>query len=321
MSSANIVNFSIRPNKAVQRKVVFEVLRVLSPAITWQEYRYIGLGAIWFVDFVLAHKLLAIRDMVSIEVDEVLAKRAEFNRPYACVSVEHGDSSTVLATMDLADSPVLAWLDYDTGPDGPVLDDLSLLCAEARAGSVVIVTVNAEKKNLPSDADDGHEYGPLEERMRAWAGDAVPSRIPESGRTNAGYPELLASVLMEHLHRCVRREGRDTTLSVVPLFNIGYKDSCPMVTVGGAIVEPELRGRIDTLLKSQEGLHTADEFVRINVPPLTFKEKAALDQMLPKDCAPSPEEVHEAGFQLQPEQLENYYRFYRHYPNFGEIEL
>ena len=82
----------------------------------------------------MAHRYLIIEDMISIEQDEILASRAEFNKPYACVSVIHGDSQTVLSDLDLEKLPLLVWLDYDSSLGGPVLEDLSTLCRRAPAG-------------------------------------------------------------------------------------------------------------------------------------------------------------------------------------------
>ena len=125
MASGNYVNFVIRPNKTVERKIVFDTLSYLAPVYNFASYRYIGFGALWFVDFVLAHKILSVEDMISIEKDEYVASRANFNKPYACVQVKHGDSEIVLPRLQLEEKQLLVWLDYDKSIDGPVFKDLS----------------------------------------------------------------------------------------------------------------------------------------------------------------------------------------------------
>ena len=120
MVSSDYINYAIRPNKAVERKLIFEVLSVLSPVLNLPGYRYIGLGAPWFVDFVMAHRYLLIEDMISIEQDEILASRAEFNKPYACVSVIHGrqPDSAVRPRSGKAASSGLARLRFQPGRPG-----------------------------------------------------------------------------------------------------------------------------------------------------------------------------------------------------------
>ena len=320
MASPDLINYAIRPNKAVERKLVFEVLSVLSPVFTLPGYRYIGLGAPWFVDFVMAHRILSISDMVSIEKSEILASRADFNRPYACVKVIHGDSQSVLPTLDLEGRPILAWLDYDTSLDGPVLSDLSTLCRRAATGSIIIVTLNAHQGQLPTRDENGKEYATLTDKMRALAGDLIPPDVPQAATQMSGYPPYLASILFDHMHRQVRTAGRagDTLL---PLFNIGYRDNAPMITVGGIIAELGHVGGIETVLNKNDmgGFLDEKRHLKVRVPPLTFKEKAGLDQLMPREHPPSDQEVNDIGFRLRTAQIEAYHRFYRYYPIFAEV--
>ena len=322
MASPDHVNYAIRPNKAVERRIVFEILDSLKPVLDWPEYFYIGLGAPWFVDFVIAHKVLSISNMVSIENDSTLASRAEFNKPYACVTVEAGDSSSVLETLDLDTRPVLAWLDYDTGPDGPVLEDLSTLCSQVPTGSVLIVTVNAHRDRLPTHDEQGQRHECFADRLRAWAGDLVPLEVPLTAEQKSGYPPFLASVLISHMHRQVRVSGREDE-SLLPLFNIGYADNAPMITIGGVIAARPQRDGIESVLRScdRDGFLDEERHLVVRVPPLTLKEKAGLDQLLPRESLPSPEEVEKIGFKLKPSQIEAYCRFYRYYPTFVEVSV
>ena len=322
MASPDVLNYGIRPNKAVERKLVFEVLSVLSPVFKLPGYRYIGLGAPWFVDFVMAHKVLSIGDMISIEKNEILASRADFNRPYACVKVIHGDSQSVLPTLALEDRPILVWLDYDTSLDGPVLGDLSTLCRRAATGSIIVVTLNAHRGQLPTCDENEKEYATLADKMRAVAGDLIPPDVPQAATQTSGYPPYLASILFDQMHRQVRRAGR-TGDTLLPLFNIGYRDNAPMITVGGIIVERGHVHGIESVLNENNmgGFLDQKRHLKIGVPPLTLKEKAALDQLMPREQAPTDQEVSDIGFRLRTGQIVAYHRFYRYYPMFVEVSF
>ena len=322
MASPDSINYAIRPNKAVERKLVFEVLSVLSPVFNLAGYRYIGLGAPWFVDVVMAHKVLSISDMISIEKNEILASRARFNKPYACVNVIHGDSESVLRTLDLEDRPSLVWLDYDTGLDGPVLGDLSTLCRRAATGSIIVVSLNAHREQLPTCDENEKEYATLADRMRAVAGDLIPPDVPQAATQMSGYPPYLASILFDQMHRQLRRAGRTGDI-LLPLFNIGYRDNAPMITVGGVIADTGHVHRIETVLNENDmgGFLDEKRHLKIGVPPLTFKEKAALDQLMPREHAPTDQEVINIGFRLKTTQIEAYHRFYRYYPMFVEVSF
>lgn len=320
MTSSDYINYAIRPNKAVERKIVFEVLSILSPVLNFPAYRYIGLGAPWFVDFVLAHKYLMIEDMISIEKDEILTERAVFNKPYACVKVIHGDSETVLPDLDLEKQRLLVWLDYDSSLEGSVLTDLSMLCQRAQIGSTIIVTINAHRERLPLLDENDKEYENFADRMRAYAGDLITAHIPKKAETGSGYPPYLVSVLFAHMKRQVRKAGKKGQ-ALLPLFNIGYSDNAPMITVGGAIVDEAREKLIREALKDKKMEEFLDEqyHLKIGVPPLTFKEKAGLDQLLPCVDPPTEKDIEELGFRLKPKQIKAYHRFYRQYPMFGEM--
>jgi hypothetical protein len=71
MPSFDAVNYSLRPSKSIQRQLVFAGVRALQDSLDPAQV-YVGFGSIWFTDFVMAHKMLRIDDMVSIEGDETL---------------------------------------------------------------------------------------------------------------------------------------------------------------------------------------------------------------------------------------------------------
>ena len=322
MASADDINFSIRPNKAVERKLIFQKLTALAPFFGFEEYRYVGFGSLWFVDFVLAHKHLSIRDMISIENDDYLANRAKFNKPYACVNIKHGDSSEILKDPWLEERPLLVWLDYDTSLDGPVLMDISELCRRAPTHSVIIVTINAHKNSLPSKDGNGREFANDEERLRYYAPDLIPHSLSPKVMQASRYSAFLASLLFQHMHRQVRKAGRQTD-KIVPIFNVAYRDNAPMITVGAVITDDRCADGVTKILDEIPiGNKTEEDQISIGVPPMTMKEKVTLDQLMPCDSAPTENDVKErCGFRMKKSQIENYHRFYRYYPVYGEISF
>ena len=59
---------------------------------------------------------------------------------------------------------------------------------------------------------------------------------------------------------------------LLPLFNIGYSDNAPMITLGGAIADEPCAQQIRTVLKDKNMGAFLDEqrHLKINVPPLTL---------------------------------------------------
>src|SRR5215469_15284764 len=92
-STTNIVNYSLRHNKCIERAIVFDGIRLILNQLSAMNAVYIGFGSAWFSDFLLAHRILGIQEMISIEADPVTYKRAVFNRPYRTLEVLEGESS------------------------------------------------------------------------------------------------------------------------------------------------------------------------------------------------------------------------------------
>ena len=290
MVSSDHINFAVRPNKAIARKIVFETLSALPPNYEIGEYRYIGFGASWFGDFVLAHKILSITDMISIEKDEFQASRAKFNKPYACVNVIHGDSNVVLPKLQLEEKRLLVWLDYDSSINESVLNDLAILCQHMLTGSVVIVTVNANKNSLPSKNKNDQEFENHVDRLRyalgGFACDLIRQDQKKEDMTTSKYPKFLANTINNHLNRQVHKAGRENDCAV-PLLNINYQDGVPMLTFGAVVTgKQEVQQTIEALKNGTTVERMdVDNQLFIHIPPLTFKEKNRIGPVAAKRCA------------------------------------
>ena len=130
MPSFDAINYSLRPSKSIQRGLVFEGVRSLNTELFPDGLTYIGMGSIWFTDFVLAHKTLRVTRSISIEANEIGFSRARFNAPYATVEVVKGMTTDqlprLLADQDVAERPAMIWLDYDYELNESINDDIRL---------------------------------------------------------------------------------------------------------------------------------------------------------------------------------------------------
>lgn len=315
MASFDVVNYTIRPNKNIERKLVFESLRELSTPLGLGDYRYIGLGSPWFIDFLLAHRYLLIRDMICIEFEEH-APRMEFNKPYDCIAVHQGPTSEVFPKLDLASRSSVIWLDYDTGPEGPVLEDVEFIVNHAKAGTILLITLNAHRDRLPSKDSDGRIFENKEQAIRFQFKELAPATLPVGATNVEGYPKLLSQILFTHAHRSVHRSGKG--YKFLSMFNFYYKDGAPMITIGGLLSDDshEQTYRASEMKKFE--WVTGEEQFAILAPPLTVKEKLTLDRLLPRATPPTSVEI---GFTLSETQLSAYHKLYRLYPLFVEFQV
>mgnify|MGYP005857003585 CR=1 FL=1 len=176
MSTYESINYSLRPAKHIERKMMIEVFRSLTMFGAVRSYRYIGFGSIYFSDFYLAHKYLGITDMISIEKDEKNEERFKFNLPFNCIKMKFGNSLKVLPTLEW-DRRSIIWLDYDGTLNKDVISDIKLVCTHITLGSLLIVTVSA----IPNNKDTEDEEDPTS----TMAVEALKKRVGENNVPSA----------------------------------------------------------------------------------------------------------------------------------------
>jgi hypothetical protein len=114
-STAKWISYDLRPAKQSERRILLDVLKTAGEAgLPLSGYRYVGMGAVRFYDFLLVHRYLGIDHMISLEHDNKMFKRAEFNVPFSFIEVRNCTSTTFIAD-DSYSEPTVAWFDYDGG--------------------------------------------------------------------------------------------------------------------------------------------------------------------------------------------------------------
>jgi hypothetical protein len=321
-SSSYRVQYDLRPAKQVERRMFIDALQRLSAAgFPIHDYEYTGFGAIYFVDFILFHKLLGFRYMTSIEAQKELESRVLFNKPFEFVTVTMETVSAVIPSLSRDRRHVL-WLDYDGALSADKIGDISTAMTYLSPGSIVLITVDVEPPPISSAALKAarnslpaawRKY--FEREAFQFVGpqfkdeDFTKSRIP---RTNT---RILDSVIRSGL------VGR-ADVGFAPLFHFLYKDgSNLMLTLGGMIATPDdLRKIKGSTLSEGEAKYVRRDFkmspYRIVVPKLTRKERIYMEAAMP--CANG---WRPAEFDIEDEIVSQYRDIYRFFPAYAEILL
>lgn len=333
------IDYQLRYNKYIERRLVFDLLKRAQHAIDFSNHRYLGFGSMWFSDFRLAHRVLEIESMYSMERAEYV-DRATFNQPYSSIKVVGGNSSDTLRGFDAEywQYPNLAWLDYDGSLNADVVHDLYLFLDRCAPNSVLTITVNGSWRNyrpalIKKDQVRGRKETAVGQVETLLGANVVAPKF-EPGPLNAlgispdirekDFPEFLADAILAALAHRIASSGRragTVPLQFIPLFNFCHQDGVEMVTVGGAVV-PESEREI-WITKIREGVPLAADgssllHQRLDLVPLTLKEKITLDACLPQ---PQPDFISKAqadGIKLQNEDLSKYWEYHRQFPVFFE---
>lgn len=311
------VDYSLRPAKNIYRKLLRDHLQRLHFFSPLSDYQYIGFGSIYFTDFSLFHRSLGISRMTSIEANKTDVARVCFNRPFSCIDIRMGRASEVLPSLDWS-VPAIVWLDYDAPLSHEVLNDISVVCGRASKGSVLVVTVDGERKRLespPADSDSPPDDWPsgIVARLERWIGRKhVPSGLrPPTLRAN-GLPDLYANVMFDHIREQVSTRADGVTSH--PFLQCLYSDGNKMVSVGVVFCGAEdAQGLLGKGLF--RWLETGANPMEILPPKLTLREAAALSQMLPTE---DPE-----GLEVPVPGADKAWmaKWYRYFPRFTETEL
>ena len=305
------INYALRPAKNIERKMFCEVLRRLEEFGKLESYRYIGFGSTFFGDFSLFHKSLGIRNNISIEKDVQNQVRFEFNRPYNCIDLKFGESSDILPGLGW-DVRSIIWLDYDYVLDQGVLTDVAFVTANAPAGSILIITVDARPDKL------GERIKSLESRFES---KKLPQELSEAKLGDWGTADIYRTIISNEINEKINlRNGArsiGTKFIYSQLFNFHYADGAKMLTVGGIIYD---EGQVNLVAKcgfaSFDFIKTGEDSYHIEVPSLTLKEIRHLDRKLP--CS----EVTDIDVPSIPEiDIRRYAKIYRYFPSFVDAEI
>lgn len=301
------INYTLRPAKNIERKMLAEALSRLAAFSPLQHYQYVGLGSTFFSDFTLFHRTLGIERMISIEQDHHKKDRFIFNRPYNCIEVHFGKSNDLLPSIPWAE-PLIVWMDYDSKPSQGILIDLAHFCRHAIHGSAMIVSVNVH--NLTLKALRRH-LG--EEKIP----DGVsPASLMEWGGANV-CRDILANEIMDRLNERNGTLGVGDKLEFRQLFNFRYRDGARILTFGGILFRS---AGLDQLGRCSFGnlafIREGPEPYEIEVPVLTLQEIRGIDSELPGGDM---NKFIEMG--IPERDLEKYKRIYRYFPRFTEAEI
>jgi hypothetical protein len=262
------VNYLLRPKKQIERKIIIEILRELNSEIELSKYLYVGLGSIYYYDFILFHKFLKMNNLLSID-NKSTRKRFEFNRPYDFILFENKTSTEYLSEFDWQQNTAL-WLDYDERLNDIVLADLKLIAKNCKSKDILVVTVNAScVKNIIQRKQF---------RIKFYSdfGKYISTKYsPKKYYTPTFLPELLQNVIINYLetmceYRCVK---------FFKLFSFSYQDTSSMFTIGGVFDETDGLVRRSC---NNNFIFTDETIKQIDVPILTYCEKFWLDSHIEK---------------------------------------
>ena len=312
-ASFHAINYSLRPAKSIERKMILETFGRLGSLHPLTAYQYVGFGSVWFSDFIAIHRTLGINHMVSIEREHDYEPRFYFNRPYNCVDLQFGDSSDKLPELDW-DRPTLCWLDYDDQIAKYMFDDAAIFFTKAPPGSMFLVSANVD---LRGSKDRIADFSALVGERNVQAG--LTNEALMGWKITSAVRWALMATIQEGLRIRNGVVDFEDELQYKQLFYFHYKDGARMATFGGLLHSQRQKAAVDVCgFDSLSFVRTGSTAYLINVPPLTRRELRYLDSMMPTSRSHA-DITKEMG--ISQSDVEQYSNIYRYFPFFSETEL
>jgi len=321
ISSFEKINYMLRPMKQIERKITIEILQELQEIIpNFDNYRYIGMGSIYYYDYILFHKYLKINKYTSID-NKPIPYRFRFNKPYDFIDFINVPSTEFLDNFEF-NTNIIIWLDYDSFLNEDIFNDFALLSRRCNENDIVIFTLNVTCPRMIKKRESvmkpfvkylSQKYQPFNNFLN-----------------NIKFPYLYQDICVNYFsEQCASRD-----IKFNKIFAIEYADNATMLTFAG------IMGKTDNLAKNLSHICITlnEKILKIKVPYLTYKEKIYLDSkidyiikniervehLIELENISKEEQIgfikSQLGneFELSLEDLKQYAKYYKYYPQYYE---
>jgi len=315
------IDYSLRPAKHAERRMLCDVFRRLKPFGRVEDYVYVGFGSIWFADFTLVHRSLGIKDMISIEQEKTAQARIDDNKPFR-IPVDYRESKHALPDLNWARKQFL-WLDYDATLSMDVLLDLRTVVNRACSGTVLTISVQCQKAPQYADATAEQDVPGAPTAIDRFTTTFGRERIPPgtSARDLVGWPfgALSRAILLQEIDAtlAVRNSARTSAEMCRQLIcEIEYEDGAKMATISVILYSLQDKHLVEQChFDGLDFLPSPLAPVRIAVPKLTGREFKKLESQLPLRVG----DKLELGT-IPPADAGHFVKMYRYLPNFAVLE-
>jgi hypothetical protein len=321
------INYTLRPRKQIERKIIIDIFRELKHklGLQFEIYTYLGMGSIYYYDFILFNKFLNFKNMISLD-DKQCRQRFIFNKPYDFVEFYNTTTSKFLNELTRI-KPLFTWFDYDSylikydeltkefQSNNHILGDIEVITKKCLPGDVFIITVDI---SLPEIALD------VQQRKTEFIGKYRQyldiQFHKEASITQENFVYLIQNIIINK----IKSSHLIGTPDFHKLFAFSYRDSSLMYTLGG-IFYPLPKEILNSEIKFIDP--NENHLTKIDVPLLTYKEKQTLDRNIKflensrntlinnNTIDAVTKRLH---FELNPAELKDYIEYYQYYPQYYE---
>jgi hypothetical protein len=318
------IPYHLRTNKNIERQLFIELLKKINHFQNLSEYTYIGFGGQFLEEYKILYSSFEIKKMISMEIEELVHQRQEFNKPLSCIECLHTDSTSFIEEYN-RDSigATIIWLDYTNMDLYTQLKDSEDILNKLEHGDIFKITLNANPSNLTS-SNSGLAGSELHKKRMEVYQEKVseyfpPSVTDETMMTTKKYPKVLKNTLKIMIDKVFREKS----LNFITLTSFVYEDGQQMFTLTGLVIDENSCSeffRVTQLEAWKFFTNQDNEITFIDVPWLSVKEKTLIDQYMPLEIGKDISEIHDTiGLNLSEKNIEDSREKLNEYSNYFHV--
>lgn len=321
--SSSALPYNLRTNKAVDRSIFLELLMKMNAYKPIDQYTYIGFGAAHMEDFKQVHSFLGLSKLISIEQDSSIYKRQLLSKPLSCIELRNCTSGNFIQEYDF-DENCIIWLDYVSPKQiNEQIREFQSVLEKCGKFDIVKISINANPEALGNQNHQETREETFQKRLtklKARINNFISEEATPEDMTLKGLPKVLLEALLNAASEITRGTGNN----FFPLTSFVYTDvNHQMLTLTGILLG-DSSSFLDSLqLDNWNYSYSKDkQILRINIPDLTLKERIIIDSNLPcTDYTKIVNELDYGDISSFTNEIENYIKFYRHFPSFSKVLL
>ena len=303
--------YHLRPNKAIDRFLLIEILDRLKKNCEISDYTYYGFGGPFLEDCRLIYNRYPEIKIVSIENDKQTFKRQNFHRFSKDLDLKHQEFADFLANFS-SNGGEIFWLDYTNLRFGH-FEDFKNVLGKVSENSIVKITIRANPYNKN-----------LENFQQEFEGIVPRSTVPKDIKRPPLFIKLLQKMLKIASQQALPASGE----SVFQHLNSShYSDRTQMLSITGIVCNKNKVLKIRRWFKDWEfiNLEWKDPH-KIDVPTLSIKERLHLERHIP-----TPDKMGQTLSDILEykidedekhiEKLKQYEEFHQYYPYFARVSF
>lgn len=336
MSGGN-VSYNLRPNKFVERQLFVELLSILFVGVPNEQIVYVSMGGPQLEDHRLVHQRLGCQNLISLEANEIVYGRQQFNLRPSYIKCNQSSVSDFVANFDtfyseFTDHRKVIWFDYASPRERfEQLTEYETILKQLEDGDILKITMNANPRTLGEQRKDEtiQEIQEIrKEALLSQLGPLISKDLQSEQVTKNNLPSVLASAIKKvSIHALENFKGFTPMLLGLFVYQDGpHQMLTATVRVTAHRDIDSVRNQLET--GGWEYLTVPSNWQdvrRINVPNLSAKERLLLEEKL---FTASHEEVHanlpfrfHTNENISLHMLQEYAQHYRRYPSYFQVIL